>query len=648
MASLNTLRTKYGIVLSVVIALVLVAFILGDQLSMRGGQNTEIQDNVVLTIDGQEVKQSEYAKYQEKFATDGADADQVASLIYTHILFDKYIEPAFEEVGLGYSEADKDAFLAYITREIANSPEAQSFTREQLVDYINYQWMMMQPNLDMVIANTKAASVYAAGKFANRLEVEEALRTSNLKFDGRYVMVPYSAIEAQEATEEEITAYYNAHRTANPRYGARTLRYVSFPLEASAEDIAAIEKAVMDADAAAKAATDAKGIKNAVRSVNGKISNKYVAVSSLDEEVAKALKNGNSYGPVQKEDSWTAMYILSKINAPESYKFDAITVDSNEAAEQLIADIKAVEGDLTKLEAGANAVSQSVKMTDMNETEAAKFIDAKVGDLFVYAINNKPAVVKITEVGKKENFVLTANVDKKIEASDETKDSIIEAAEKFMAEAGSTPEKFEAAALAIKEHPYSAEVSRGENPAAVRPAVSGINNSRSLAVWAFDAKVGQKKNFFADNVFYVCMVTAINNDKYTPKNDFIIKRELESDKKFAAVKETLTMDTTIEGAVSGKFADITFASNNVDGKYDAAFVGAIARTTEVDVPTVVKGNNGVYVFVVENIEGEDKLNDVDNQRKLMNNSTKVSATQSFLPTITDEVKVVDKRGVGEL
>ena len=56
MASLNTLRTKYGIVLSVVIALVLVAFILGDQLSMRNKGNAEIEDNTVLIINGEEIK----------------------------------------------------------------------------------------------------------------------------------------------------------------------------------------------------------------------------------------------------------------------------------------------------------------------------------------------------------------------------------------------------------------------------------------------------------------------------------------------------------------------------------------------------------------------------------------------------------------
>ena len=60
MATLNTLRTKYGIVLSIVIAIVLLAFILGDQLSYRGG-NQEIVDDTVMIVDGNEVKASEYA-----------------------------------------------------------------------------------------------------------------------------------------------------------------------------------------------------------------------------------------------------------------------------------------------------------------------------------------------------------------------------------------------------------------------------------------------------------------------------------------------------------------------------------------------------------------------------------------------------------
>ena len=55
MATLKTLRTKFGLVLSILICLVLVSFILGDQLSMknRGAQMPE--DTTVMTVNGDEV-----------------------------------------------------------------------------------------------------------------------------------------------------------------------------------------------------------------------------------------------------------------------------------------------------------------------------------------------------------------------------------------------------------------------------------------------------------------------------------------------------------------------------------------------------------------------------------------------------------------
>lgn len=61
MATLNTLRTKYGIVLSIVIAVVLLAFILGDQLNNRQGPQ-QYEDFAVAQIAGKTIYSAEYAK----------------------------------------------------------------------------------------------------------------------------------------------------------------------------------------------------------------------------------------------------------------------------------------------------------------------------------------------------------------------------------------------------------------------------------------------------------------------------------------------------------------------------------------------------------------------------------------------------------
>ena len=75
MASLNTLRTKFGIVLSIIIGLVLVAFILGDQLSMKSRRSEIPEDTTVMTVNNEEVKASVYAKYQETFRDSNLSED---------------------------------------------------------------------------------------------------------------------------------------------------------------------------------------------------------------------------------------------------------------------------------------------------------------------------------------------------------------------------------------------------------------------------------------------------------------------------------------------------------------------------------------------------------------------------------------------
>ena len=654
MASLNTLRTKYGIVLSVVIALVLVAFILGDQLSMRGKSNAQIEDNTVLIINGEEIKQSEYAKYINDYAVEGMNPDYSAQAIYRRIAFDKYLNPAYEAAGLGFIPADEEAmFIEYTNNILNNDPTALTMEKEDFENAIAYNWAQMKAmsgGIDMSTTQIKALNTYAAGKFTNSLEVEDALRNENLSFDGRYVMLPYSAIECEEATAAEIEAYNEAHRKENPNFGARTVAYVRFDIEASEADKAEAEAAIMKADAAVKAANgDVKAIKSAIRGVEGKVE-KYVAVSSLSEAEAEAINAGENYGPVLNGNVWNAKYIISKVSAPESYTLSAITAESPMAAEKLVEDIIAVNGNLAEIEAGANATTETIKMTNLSERDAEKFINAKVGDVFSYTINNKPAAVKITEVGKNDNFVLTANVNYTVKASSETNDAIVAESKALMNEAGNKPEAFNEAATKIGKFPMNRVVARGTNPTQAFPSISGIEDSRNIAIWAYNAEVGEVKNWTSKNAIYVFMVTAINNDKYMANNESVVKREIEKDKKFAVAKQTISMDSTSEGVQSGNFEGVTFNGTSAGDANDYTLVGAIARTTKVGEPTLVKGYNGVYVFVVDQINNSEAVAtaDVEAKRKAMNEARKAEVNRNYDNYIMEGVEVVDMRGAGEM
>ncbi len=667
MASLNTLKTKFGFIISGLIAVVLVVFVLNlDQNSFRDQPTQEeLAGHTVLTIKDAKVSQAEYANYKQEAAQspiveyykmmyrmNEIDPNIIASLAYENIMFDKFLHPAYQAAGLGYYAEDKATLRNIFTKNyIANLPNAGEMSAEEIANAINAEWssMVSYGDIASMVTKSKALNAYAAGKYANSLEINETLRNANLTFDGHYVMLPYSAISCEEATAEEIEAYYMANRQENPNYGARTLSYVRFNIAASEADKANAEATVMAADAAAKGATGSKAIKEALRSVNGKVAT-YVAVSSLSEDEAKAIKAGENYGPVLNHDTWTAKYIVSKVTAPESYTFSAITAESNTEAEALVEEIKAANGNLAELEAGANATTATIKMAELNESGAEKFVNAKVGDVFTYNYQNKPTAIVITELGKKDDFVLTANVNYAVVASPETHSEVDAKAKTLMNKAGKTPEAFAAAVQEMGTFAIPTIVKRDADAHRVNPVVNGIEDSRNIAVWAYDAKVGDKKSWSAKNVTYVCMITDINDEKYEVKNEAAIKRVLENEKKFNTAKETLTMDANAEGAKSGKFEGVNFGSDFGGEMSDAVVATAIARSTKVGEPTLVKGNTGVYLFVVDNINNTEAVvnADVDAKRKEINEARKVDIRTNLENYILDGVKVADKRGINEL
>ena len=647
------------------IAVVLVVFVLNlDQNSFRDQPTQEeMAGQTVLTIDETKVSQLEYAEYKQKasespivqyymmmYGMREIDPNIIASLAYENVMFDKYLNPAYAAAGLGYNAEDEAAVRDIFTKQyIANLPGVSEMSTEDIANAINAEWnsMVASDGIAAMITKANAINAYAAGKYANSLEINESLRNANLTFDGHYVMLPYSAITCEEPTAEEIEAYYTANRQENANYGARTLSYVRFNITASEADKANAEAAVMKADAEAKTATDSKSLKEALRSVNGKIAN-YVAISSLSEDEAKAIKAGENYGPVLNNNTWTAKYIVSKVSAPESYTFSAIVAESNTEAEALVEEIKAANGNLAEIEAGANATTATIKMTELNERGAEKFVNAKVGDVFTYNYQNKPAAIVITELGQKDNFVLTANVNLEVVASPETHSEVDAKVKMLMNKAGKTPEAFAAAVQEMGTFAIPTIVKRDADAHRVNPVVTGIEDSRNIAIWAFDAKVGEKKNWTSKGAIYVCMVTAINENKYYPMNEFMVKREVENAKKFEAVKSTLSFET--EGVTTGSFNGVTFNSIAAGEAHDLSFVGAIARSTKVGEPAVIKGSNGVYVFVIDNINNNEAVvnADVEAKRKEMNEALKANANMNFMTYMLEGVKISDKRGAGEL
>ena len=132
MASLNTLKTKFGFIISGLIAVVLVVFVLNlDQNTFRDQPTQEeLAGHTVLTINDAKVSQAEYAQYMQEAAQSPimeyykmmynmkeVDPNMVAAYTYENILFDKYLHPAYMAAGLGYYAEDEATIRSIYTKQ---------------------------------------------------------------------------------------------------------------------------------------------------------------------------------------------------------------------------------------------------------------------------------------------------------------------------------------------------------------------------------------------------------------------------------------------------------------------------------------------------------------------------------------------------
>lgn len=304
MASLNTLRTKYGIVLTVAIAIVLAAFVLDPQSLFQSGQKAA--DNVELTINGKEIRTKEY---QEAYQTVGFEQDVEGYLVYEHFF-------APELKALGLTSADEVTMKKVVAQDMLD--------RKMSADQIRTQLNSLTPaQLRIAYAESVAKKAAMEGFHYNVADLEQLERMGKVSFSGRYVEYPYSTVADAEVTvtEEEVKAYYDAHLLHNPMLGARSIVYAEFPMtaeegaevdmrEVTARVDAFMESAMADAEAFKNAAIEAGVVSNSgtvsMSQLNNSLQMANFMISQLDpmsENYAEQSINiANQYSPYGSYD----------------------------------------------------------------------------------------------------------------------------------------------------------------------------------------------------------------------------------------------------------------------------------------------------------------------------------------------------------
>ena len=259
MLSLNTLRTQFGVVLSIVIGGALLAFILSLKTEMGFSGN----DPEVGTVNGEDVHYSEFVAAYEDIKTqmggDNFDYDQSAqaiSMAWQSLLADRVFVPGFEKLGLTVAPAERKAMLqgevaSNVLSSVFADPRTGLYDVSAIATFLaqaegNVEmqrvWNLIDKQARIERATNKYMDLVRGGAYANALTLNKGVVAENNTYKGHFVACKYSSVADSlvKVSKHDIKKYYKAHKSQYKQTPYRTITYAHFEVEPTDADKKAI------------------------------------------------------------------------------------------------------------------------------------------------------------------------------------------------------------------------------------------------------------------------------------------------------------------------------------------------------------------------------------------------------------------------
>lgn len=653
MATLNTLRTKGGAVLAVVIGVSLLAFLLGD-LAGSGGILFNSSKMNVGRINGETVSYQEYLDRIERItrsqqiATGNDNLNdeqtrQVRTAAWESIARELSFGPSLENLGLVVSPDEltdmaTGEWISPVISSIFVDPQTGRFDPELLNAYVanldadptgnsRFFWKYIENEMGTERVMSKYMSLVAGGVFTTDLEVERGVENGNRFFDVTYVSRPVMSVadSTVSVTDAKLRAYYDSHRRLFKQGESREMQYVVFEALPSEADFKDAEKSADEIAGQLRTSDDPVQLAK----INGTDAASLIFLNPDElpselREFGRTASDGDIYGPSLTGDKYTIARMVGRRSMPDTVGLRQIVLapGSDAQADSLVAVLRK-GGDFETLVAEYSLDRQTPggDMGRINpaiigapgfEDYAKAVIGSKRGDIFSVETPYGIAIVENTYRGQTVEKVQVAVIEYLIEPGRQTQQEAYADASKFASSLAVKGADFNKLASESGLSVRVARLSEGDN------RINGIDQSGEIARWAFEAAEGAHSDVFSiGDANYVAYVSSIREHGTVPfekvKGDIrtvVLERE-----KVASLKEQMKGLSVTE--LSEKFgleiksaSDINFASYYIaDLGVAPAAIGAISGTPKGGTTLPVAAGMDVAVFEVENIDDRMETND---------------------------------------
>lgn len=664
MATLETIRTKAGVFITIVIGLALVSFIVNpDTFTM--GMNMFSSKNDVGKIAGNRIKYEDFdGKVNQvtrfyQIATNGAPIneqmnEQIRAEAWESFVQQYVFKGEFDKLGLGVSDSELTEVMAGknpidMVRRSFSNPQTGEFERSALDQFIKnmdldpnakYYWLYLEDQVRNQQLMKKYFGLSSKSVFVNKLEVKRAIEAASHDATFSFVAKNYDAIPDStiKVSKSDLTKYYDKYKNQYQQARARDIEYVSFAVEPQSIDFERVVKEMTEIEKE-MATTDIDKLGSFV-SLNSEDSFKdiFQKKEDLNSEVDSfAFDAGiGAMKPMyQIGNTFSISRIIDRKTLPDSVKVEHIALGKeNLAKADSIEKVIKGGGDFAAL-AKQYSLDQSTEGGDLgwisykqmgNPIIDSCFLNPK-GKLMKIESQSGLHLVRVTEVTLASPKVKLATVNMTVTPGRETVSDFFNKANNIAIKSNKKAEDFHKALTeegiqARKEYNLQMGVRQ----------IGGFNDVRELVRWVYNAKVGEVSEVLdVDNksVFVVACLNKIKPAGIAPfdqvKNDIEMKvrKEKKAEKITEEWSENLKKAQTIDdfAQASGLKVQQSYNPINFTSSYISAImipepklIGAISASPENKLMNPVAGENGVYTYVVTTRTERDMNSDTEKMK----------------------------------
>jgi peptidyl-prolyl cis-trans isomerase D len=703
MATLQTIRTRAGLLIAIVIGISLAAFILGDLLQ-SGTSIFQRNQLEIGEINGESIQYPDFQKQVEELGeiykqnTQQSQLDenswvQVREQTWQNTVQKIVMSDVYKKLGIDVTSDElfdmlQGANLHPIIQQLFRNQNTGQVDRGAVVNFLKQletsvapeqkaYWLYLENQIVEERTQSKYANMVGKGLFVTTTEAQASLAKSNSQINFDYIALNHNTVSDSSVTvtEKDFKDYYNARKNEFKQEKIRDIEYITFTVKPSAADYKDAEKWITEIK------DDFANAGNNVQFVNSNSDVNYDGTwykkESLPENLGTWIFDENAvlndvFGPYFENETYTLAKLDSLAMMPDSVKARHILLKPNTQEElvkmQLLADsLKTV------IEKGGDFASLAMQYsTDQGSAvsggdlgwfgrgqmvkpfEEAAFSNAK-NEVRVVPSQFGIHIVQTTDRGKPTLQARVALLSRNVQPSTRTYQDTYAQASKF-ASTNTTAEKFNAALAEEKLTKRVASVRENDRD------IIGLENARILVRAAYEGKTGNilttsqgSPIFELGNNFVISVLTKTTEEGISTFEEAKTRVELAVTKDKKAEYLSKKAAAAIEGktdlqSVASQLntsvrnaTNINFNSFSIPGLgAEPAVVGTVASLDINTISKPVSGNNGVYIVQVTSVN-QNPAQGVESEQARLTQSMSYRASSQAVEAQRKKAEIVDKR-----